>query len=105
MKTEIPLTVLDKDFQAKVNKTPMGMAFWAGTGPKGKTCRECTSFMFPTYYSGGKNGETLKPSTCRKFGELSKREGRAIPHDTESCKYFEQNETPPTISKPQKVRS
>jgi hypothetical protein len=53
-----------------------GMAHFAGTGPKGKTCGECAYWML---------------QRCDKYRQLAHRPGpRNIPFHTSSCKYFVQ---------------
>lgn len=91
------LTVLDVAFENRVAKTPPGMAFWAGTGPTGKTCRECSHYGFNGYTSSkSANGGTLKNGPCERYVSQMGRAYR-VPFDTASCKFFEQNPTPPSI--------
>lgn len=99
MKSADHLTVIDPDLERKRERTPAGMAFWAGTGPVGKTCRECVHYVFSGYTSSkSANGGVLKKGPCQKFINLTNIRSNKIPFDTESCKYFEQNPKPPTIS-------
>lgn len=95
MSKDVPLTVLDQQFQAMVKETPSGMAYWAGTGPQGRTCRECVMYKADGYNASN----LLKPAKCRKYTELSHREGKSFPHDSKACKYFEANESPPPAFK------
>lgn len=96
----VKLTVLDLDFENKVAKTPTGMAHWAGTGPKGTTCRECSLYVFNGYASGktGKGG-VLKNGPCQRYLDSMSGTPKRIPFDTPSCKYFEQNDNPPSAFK------
>ena len=97
------LTVLDPDLESKVARTPRGMAFWAGTGPDGKTCRECKFFTFEGYKSNrGHKGGLLKNGKCQKFSALAQIDGPPISFELSSCKHFEQNPTPPAIINPRK---
>lgn len=103
MTTKPKLTVLDQDLEAKVARTPRGMAFWAGTGPEGKTCRECKFFTFNGYKSSrGMKGGLLKNGRCQKFTSLALMEGPPISYELSACKHFEQNPTPPTTINPRK---
>jgi hypothetical protein len=86
------LTVLDIKFENRVAGTPIGMAYWAGTGPDGKTCRECVNYVFNGYGS-----RRLKRGPCQRFINLTGIESHNIPFDTASCKEFIQNPKPPTI--------
>lgn len=100
MKRQEHLTVIDPVLENQISKTPVGMAFWAGTGPQGKTCRECRFYVFNGYKSArGSKGGVLKNSPCQKFIALTNGiDTHKIPYDTSSCKYFDQNPTPPTIT-------
>ena len=77
----------------KMRKTHTGMAHFAGTGPEGRSCRECAHWMFKSdgYYSkSGKFANQIKPHRCAKFSQLSAgRAGDAVPANASACKYFE----------------
>ena len=98
------LTVIDPDLEQKRNRTPEGMAHWAGTGPTGLTCRECSFYEFVGYKSnrGSHRGGTLKNGSCNKYEVLIRRRGPKIPFESAACKYFEPNKTPPAITDPRK---
>lgn len=98
MSKDVPLTVLDTEFHNLVRLTPAGMAHWATTGPKGTTCRECSNFEKPEY-----KDNMLRASKCRMYRVLSYREGKAVPHDTPSCKFFERSENPPPTMKKKSI--
>jgi hypothetical protein len=71
--------------------TVPGMAFWAGSGPYGKTCAEC---IFKNYERGIRNdaGLVLRGTSskgCRKFYLLTCNHGPAISGSLQCCKYFE----------------
>jgi hypothetical protein len=83
--------------------TPEGMAFWAETGPVGRTCRECVSYTAEGRYASGSprhaQGE-LKPGRCQRYKEMmSGKWGAAFRHSTLSCKYFEAAPEPPPAVK------
>jgi hypothetical protein len=73
------------------------MAFWASTGPEGKTCRECRFFRADGYYAkGGKHRGALKPATCARYSQMMQGAmGNKFDGATFACKYFEENTTPP----------
>lgn len=75
-----------------------GMAHFAGTGPSGRTCRECVFWNHQPHAYRSKNGKhsgLIKPAACRKFQQLMHVDGNQIPDDARSCKYFDENPTPP----------
>jgi hypothetical protein len=98
------LTVVDKSVDDLRDKTPPGMAFWAGTGPKRTTCRECEHYEFNGYKSnrGTHRGGTLKNGKCEKYATMMEKDGSKIPFDTPSCKYFSLNKAVPPIVNPRK---
>ena len=90
----------DNGVDALARKTPAGMFFWAGTGPKGKTCRECSFVVLNGRYAGngGVHGAPfeLKPVQCRKAVQHGIQK-KAFRHSMACCKYFAQNERPPKV--------
>jgi len=87
------LTKPDLKLAEQMRNTPHGMAHWAGTGPEGRTCRECAFFEHgKRYYSataGFKGGE-LMPARCGKYrAMMNGRQGGAIPNITPACRHFE----------------
>jgi hypothetical protein len=64
-----------------------GMAHFAGTGPEGKTCRECEHWQWNSRRS---ESGAPQPASCAKWKQLmgSPRDGMAIPHSAKACKYF-----------------
>jgi hypothetical protein len=75
-----------------------GMAHFAGTGERGKTCRECIFFAHGPHDYRSKNGKhrgLIEPATCKKYRQITMQEGAKIPDDAAACKYFEQNPTVP----------
>ncbi len=98
------LTVTDPAFEMQRTRTWPGMAHFAGTGPKNKTCRECIYWSNcgadPGYYSrSGKHRGVIKPRSCAKYRTMmSNNIGPAVPHNALACKHFELDDTPPTIT-------
>lgn len=98
----------------KMKVTHKGMAHFAGTGPKGKSCRHCKHWNFGwngEYFSKGHHaGERLKPQPCLKNEEIAKSQGKKIardskplvPYDARACKYFEERADTPTVMKPKR---
>lgn len=84
-------------------KTPAGMAFWKGSGPKGVTCRECRHWAHekpPKRYRAdaathGK-GE-LMPAGCAEWKRLMRHEDSwpKLKHHTPCCKYIDRSSEPP----------
>ena len=93
----LPLTeMFDKESERGFARTPEGMAHWAGSGPKGKSCRECKHYTNEGRYSqNGKFPGYLKPGRCRKYATFMRRRGPKFPVRTASCKHFEQNPDAP----------
>ena len=94
--------IFDSRTEVGIRTTPPGMAFWAGSGPAGKTCRECIHWQADGYYAGGNRAfnQGLKPGICRKARAMTM--GKAQPpvrYINSACKYFEPNPNPPTIAK------
>jgi len=84
------------DCSIQQNATVPGMAYFAYTGPIGKQCGDCAFRRYQRQRRG-----QFDPSTntwghkvysyggCRKFRELTGRDGPEIARDLPSCKYFE----------------
>ena len=106
LELEVPVMLLKLDPHLTANSatdkarfTHQGQAHFGGTGPKGKTCRECIHWctfpgLMPAYY-GRQRGFEVKGQACREFGRLMQREGPAVPHDAPSCKHFQLSDDPP----------
>lgn len=87
------------EVDGQLRHTHEGMAHFARTGPDGRECRECINWLFKKgdyHRSGTVTRGTLKPQPCAKGT------GQKIPYYVSSCKYFEENPTPPPISAPRK---
>ncbi len=97
------LTVIDPALDSARSRTVPGMAHWAGSGPKGKTCRQCLFWdncgADPGYYAKtGKHHGSIKPRSCRKYQQMMNNiEGPAVPHTAAACKYFSPNDVSPQI--------
>ena len=97
------LTVVDPILESQIAKTPPGMAFWSGTGPERTTCRTCVFYTFEGYMSYRSNkGGMLKRGACKEFIRLVNKASHKLPHDIPSCKYYQENKTPPAIMDPGK---
>lgn len=74
-------------------RTPPGMAHYAGTGPAGTTCAGCGFFMGVRRTHGIGVG-VLQAGRCREFMRLMRGGGtRAVPvfkvpPDTASCRHY-----------------
>lgn len=83
---ELHLTEPDQDLAEKRRRTPPGMAFWAGTGPAGATCRGCQFWLSDGYLA---DCGLLKDSICGKYRSMMNGEaGAKLSHYTPACKYF-----------------
>jgi len=92
------LTGGDDKLAKQVRRTHAGMAHWAGTGPRGKTCRECKFWEFDGYLV---STAQLKSTTCGKYAAMmGGHDGPRVPHHAPSCKYFQGLTDPPAIYDP-----
>lgn len=76
--------------------THKGMAHWAGSGPMGKTCRECAFWQT----SGRWQNDEPTPSKCARFFQLMHQWGQTVPHRAYACRHFEQAEQPQPLRRP-----
>jgi len=75
-----------------------GMAHFAGTGPRGKTCGHCTYWGYSKESGRGRENketdEIYKPMKshkgCKKYFLITGKHGPAIKAALLSCKYFEE---------------
>jgi hypothetical protein len=73
-----------------------GMAHFAGTGPNGRTCRECSHW--DQHGARNKYDTKLKDERCKKFSALAQgKKGQAVPADAFACKYFDLNPNAPEL--------
>lgn len=101
-------------FEEALGSTFLGQAHIAGTGPEGKTCRECKLWFImarpdkdsplrpsaPGYF--GKSGKTpheLKRGKCNQ--PIPHKANRRVPHHAKACRFFDQSENPPAERKPE----
>jgi hypothetical protein len=77
--------------------TYTGQAHFAGSGPRGKTCREC--FFWRPEHGGNHvyraGDRQLKDALCVQHRKLRGAAGKPVPHSATACKYFQQAEDPP----------
>jgi hypothetical protein len=79
---DLKLTQPDPDFAQRLRSTVPGMAHFAGTGPVGATCGECS---YLAEFSG--RGKHLH--RCGKFTELMQgKPGDNVPKRSPACRYF-----------------
>ena len=102
---------------AGLAETYLGMANIAGTGPKGKTCRECVHWCRDLPMRTGDTQRRkghLHLGWITNHGELRRAycnypiAGKAhnlYPHKAKACSLFEQSENPPLIVKPKKEKA
>ena len=90
-------------FDEKIKNTFLGQVHIAGTGPSGKTCRECFFYQYvhkgrvaPYEYYGGGNKETARQlKKCRCTYPMPHKAKRGFPHWAKSCSLFQQSKNPP----------
>jgi hypothetical protein len=76
--------------------THKGMAHLAGTGPNGRTCRECSHW--DQFGDRNKYDGKLKDERCKKFSALSQgKKGQKVPPEALACKYFNLNPNAPEM--------
>jgi hypothetical protein len=78
----LKLTQPDPEFAQKLRRTVPGMAHFAGTGPVGEACGQC-SYLAETTRRG------KRFARCGKYTELMDgKPGDAVPKSTPACRYF-----------------
>lgn len=86
--------------------TVPGMASWGGEGPLGTTCRECIHWKFDAqrgYFAATHETKprALKEHRCDKAVRMLQQPlAPKIEHWQPSCKYFERNNAPPAMQRP-----
>lgn len=98
-----------------IHETFLGQAHIAGTGPEGKTCRECVFWCLKRWrkveygyeeyrvapgHFGKRHKKTpseLKKAKCNR--PILNKANRLIPHHAKACRLFEQAENPPEAIK------
>lgn len=74
-----------------------GMAFFAGTGPAGLTCKDCKLRGYSRQSSRGRWSETKKDyvyrsyrvQSCKQYLKMTGHHGTPVEGDYPSCKYFQ----------------
>lgn len=91
----------DAETVHRLRRTVPGMAHFAGSGPDGKTCRQCEHWSFSDYYAKASlSGRLLKPGPCAKWKRLMQTSvNKPVPHNTAACRFFEQADKPPPFIK------
>lgn len=105
-----------KEVHRPIAETYLGQAHIAGTGPEGKTCRECKfwclkkfrktpfgnyeeHFVYPGYFGKKHKSQAgeIKKAKCTR--PIMNKANRLIPHDAKSCRLFEAADAPPPAIK------
>jgi hypothetical protein len=103
------LTAPDPKFATLEAATVPGMAHWGGTGPTGRTCRECEHWKPDSdeplkRYKRDDAGE-LCDRRCKKFAAMMNNyQGPPVPHSQAACMFFVATARPPSIEKQVKPR-
>lgn len=84
-KTDLNLTEGGTVSRAMRQQSYPGMAYFAGTGPVGKTCVDCA-------HSYRKEKQAKTKILCDKYRVFMGRAGTQIPNIARACKYFEQGD-------------
>jgi hypothetical protein len=101
----------------QLQKTYPGMAHLAGTGPSGKTCRECAMWGMPSHVEGGPPlyryrpfhaGGELCGRRCQKYHKLMLAglhviRGQTVPHHAPACRHFVEVASPPAAKRSPKL--
>lgn len=64
-----------------LQRSVVGMAHFAGTGPASRQCQHCLFWTIPP---------GRKKPICDKFRSMTGDSGKSIPGATPSCRYFQQ---------------
>lgn len=86
-----------------IRQTHLGQAHFAGTGPSGKTCRECTKWQMRDMddqriayrYTGGDRRGWLAIGPAKCVHPILNKADRLIPADAGACRFFDQSDLPP----------
>jgi hypothetical protein len=90
----------EDDFGKAAMRTPVGMAYVIGSGPKSRTCRECAHWQVPlglTRYPY-KRGQLGKGHCAENTRQRGGKRGPDIEHGNASCKYFTTSDNPPPLN-------
>ena len=70
--------------------THAGQAYFADTGPFGAVCGKCAFLAYQRVIRDQfGNAVRTRRYGCRKFRDLTGRDGPAVPKRAHACKYFE----------------
>lgn len=91
------------EWDSRFQQTHVGQVHFAGTGPKGRTCRECKFYgqnakRWPDYYEAGASRDQLMQATCGK--PMPGKVRRKFPHSALACSLFEPIDNPPPVNRP-----
>ena len=75
------------DLDARQVQSEPGMAHFAGTGPRGKTCGYCIYWGYSRETGRFKSMKAVE--ACRKYFDITGKHGPPIKAALLSCKYFE----------------
>lgn len=108
-----------KEVHRPIAETYLGQAHIAGTGPEGRTCRECKfwcikkwrkvdedeyeQYSAPPGYYGKKHKTTpneLKKAKCNR--PIMNKANRLVPHCAKACRLFEPSDHPLPERRPDK---
>lgn len=96
------------DHDGAIRETYLGQAHIAGTGPNGKTCRECAHWYVekynpfeerhvashPGYYGPTHTTRPLEAKNARCNRPILNKANKRIPHHARACRLFQQAENP-----------
>jgi hypothetical protein len=74
------------ELEAWVARSHEGMAHWSGTGPASAACKDCAE------YGEIGEGRRIKKNRCRKYFQMMKRIGGAIPPNTPACRHYRKSD-------------
>lgn len=105
---EINRHLHDAGFETAIGETFLGQAHIAGTGPDGKTCRECSLWFIMARPDKDMPMQPSSPGHRKADGELKRakcnqpiphKANRRVPHHAKACRFFDQSENPPVERK------
>jgi hypothetical protein len=75
----------------QIRATRPGQAHWAGSGPFGATCGDCTHLGYwkRRHNASGDLVNSTRSNGCAKFFQLTGGHGPAVPKNTSACRHFE----------------
>jgi len=105
-----------KEVHKPIAETYLGQAHIAGTGPEGKTCRECVFWCLkrfrknpfggydehmiqPGYFSKNHKLHPLEIKKAKCTRPIMNKANRLIPHSAKACRLFEPSDNPSPAKK------